>query len=314
VIVVATEDFALYHALVSLLRDRGAAFTTVEPDAELPAGTSVVVAGPDDPLDRLRAETAAGVEVVVAADGDDPETAARRAVEAAMATLRGEAGRTVVGVDPGTDPGVAVLVGDTVAAVFRVPLADAVAVVRREAADAADPLVRVGDGDRLRSARLVNDLDDLPVELVDETGTTPYLGEGARGMGDVLAAVNIARRAGERVEGRAVDPTPGELQRIKDRSRERSAGEVTIDESLARRVAAGELTVDEALSEHRERRGGSPEGSSEGGEGDSGGGEGDDDTGADGDGGGDEDDARSEEADGAGGDEGNGGDGDGGGE
>jgi hypothetical protein len=266
VIVVATENFALYHALVSLLRDRGAAFTTVETDADLPAGTSVVVAGSNDPLGRLRAETPADVEVVVAADSDDPETAARRAVEAAMATLRGEAGRTVVGVDPGTEPGVAVLRGDTVVAVFRVPLADAVGVVRRETADAADPLVRVGDGDRLRSARLVNDLDDLPVELVDETGTTPYLGEGAREMGDVLAAVNIARRAGERVEGRAVDPTPGELQRIKDRSRERSAGEVTIDESLARRVAAGELTVEEALSEHRDRR----EGSSGDGDGDGG--------------------------------------------
>ncbi|MFC4357337.1 hypothetical protein ACFO0N_05160 [Halobium salinum] len=256
-IVVATEDFALYHALVSLLRDRGAVFTTVEPDAPLPERTSVVITGVDDGVEeRLAAETASDVAVVVAgtAPEDDAETAARRAVEAAMTALRGEEGRTVVGVDPGTRPGIAVLVGDTVVSVFQVPLADAVALVRREVEDAADPLVRVGDGARLQSARIVNDLDDVPVELVDETGTTPYLGEGARGMGDVLAAVNIARRAGERVEGRAVDPTAGEIQRIKSRSRELSAGEVTIDEALARRVAAGELTVDEALAEHRRRR------------------------------------------------------------
>jgi hypothetical protein len=31
------------------------------------------------------------------------------------------------------------------------------------------------------------------VELVDETGATPYLGTGARGVRDILAAVNIAQ-------------------------------------------------------------------------------------------------------------------------
>ena len=106
---------------------------------------------------------------------------------------------------------------------------------------------------------MVNDLDDVTVELVDETGTTPYLGTGARGMGDVLAAVNIARLSGETTGSREIDPTPGELQRIKDRSREAPSDDRTIDEGLARRVAAGELTVDEALATHRERGDGNSE-------------------------------------------------------
>ena len=131
------------------------------------------------------------------------------------------------------------------------PLGDAVETVRREVADAVDPIVRIGDGARLQGARLVNDLDDVTVELVDETGTTPYLGTGARGMGDVLAAVNIARLEGDRIDSREVDPTAGELQRIKDRSRQLSGDDRTIDEGLARRVAAGDLTVEEALDEHR---------------------------------------------------------------
>ena len=137
--------------------------------------------------------------------------------------------------------------GETVVAAFQVPLGDAVDTVRREVADAVDPLVRVGDG-----ARLVNELDDVTVELVDETGTTPYLGTGARGMGDVLAAVNIARLKGETVDSRDIDPTAGELQRIKDRSRQVSTDDRTIDDALARRVAAGDLTVEEALAEHRD--------------------------------------------------------------
>ncbi|AXG11081.1 hypothetical protein [Haloplanus rubicundus] len=241
-IVVATADFELYHEVVALLRDRGVAFTTVDPGDDLPVEASAVIASPDDDAvgdgetDRVTA---------TAAD-------ARRAVDEALALLRGGEGRTVVGVDPGVRPGIAVLAGETVVAAFQVPLGDAVETIRREVADAVDPLVRIGDGARLQGARLVNDLDDVTVELVDETGTTPYLGTGARGMGDVLAAVNIARLEGERIDSREVDPTAGELQRIKDRSRQLSTDDRTIDEGLARRVAAGDLTVEEALDEHRD--------------------------------------------------------------
>jgi hypothetical protein len=241
VIVVATADFELYHEAVDLLRDRGVSFTTVEPGDDLPDGTSVVIAAPGDV-----AVADASVERVTATAAE-----ARRAVDEALAVLRGGDGRTVVGVDPGTRPGIAVLAGETVVAAFHVPLADAVEVIRREVTDAVDPLVRIGDGARLQGSRLVNELDDVPVELVDETGTTPYLGTGARGMGDVLAAVNIARLPGERVDSRTIEPTAGELQRIKDRSRRRSADGRTIDDALARRVAAGDLTVEEALEEHR---------------------------------------------------------------
>jgi hypothetical protein len=240
VIVVATEDFELYHDVVAELRDRGVAFTTIRPGEDLPEGARVLVTAPTDDVSVPDVER-------VTAEGDD----ARGAVEAALAVLRGGEGRTVVGVDPGTRPGIAVLSGEVIVSAFHVPLDDAVDVVRREVADAPDPLVRVGDGDRLRSARIVDDLDDVPVEVVDETGTTPYLGTGARGMGDVLAAVNIARRSGERADARDVDPTTGELQAIKDRSRRASSGDRSIDEALARRVAAGELTLAEALDEHR---------------------------------------------------------------
>ena len=241
VIVVATADFELYHDVVADLRDRGVTFTTVEPGEEIPDRAKVVVVAPTDELD-----VPAGVETVVASAGES-----RRAVEEAVSVLRGGGGRTVVGVDPGTRPGVAVLSGDTVVAAFHVPLSEAVETVRREVEDSPDAVVRVGDGARLQGSTIVNELEDVTVELVDETGTTPYLGTGARGMGDVLAAVNIARMSGEVVDSRDIEPTQGELQRIKDESRRVSDDNRTIDERLARRVAAGDLTVDEALTEHR---------------------------------------------------------------
>lgn len=241
-IVVATGDFELYHDVVTELRDRNVTFTTVEVGDPLPAGTDVVISAPSD---GLSVPDDAGAEHVVVGPA-----AARQAVERALGLLRGEEGRLVVGVDPGDRPGIALCRGTRVVSAFQVPLADAVTVVRREVDGEPDALVRVGDGARLEGARIVNELGDVPVELVDETATTPYLGEGARGMGDVLAAVNIAHLEGERIEEREVEPTAGELQRIQNQSREVSRGGRTISTDLARRVAAGELTVREALERH----------------------------------------------------------------
>ncbi len=136
-------------------------------------------------------------------------------------------------------------------AAYQVDPEEAPRVIREETADAPDPLVRVGDGARLIGARLVEELE-LPVELVDETGTTPHLGAGVRGVGDVLAAVNIARIEGERVQTRSIEPTEGELTRIQDRARDRSETNRAIDVGLAREVALGNLTLAEALDRHRE--------------------------------------------------------------
>lgn len=242
VIVVATEDFELYHDAVAELRDRGVEFTTVEPGDTLPERTAVVLIGTDETI-----EAPEGVDVV----RGSPESA-RGTVEEAIATLRGADGRTVVGIDPGEQPGIAVLVGEMVVATFKVPPEKVADVVQEETADAPDPLVRIGDGARLVGARIIDDIEDVPVELVDETGTTPYLGAGVRGVADVIAAINIARMDGTPVDERDIDPTSGEIERIQRRSRELSEENRTIDADLAREVAVGELTIRDALDVHRE--------------------------------------------------------------
>lgn len=239
-IVVATGNFEVYHGVVSELRERGVTFTTVESGDDLPERTRAVITGPNEsPFE--------GVESVRA----DPERP-RQAVEAALSILRNGEGRTIVGVDPGDRPGIAVRSGPVVVAAFQVPLADAPDVIRGEVRGGVDPLVRIGDGARLQGATIINALEGVRVELVDETGTMPSLGTGASGMGDVLAAVNIAQLEGEEIEAREIEPTEGELTVIQRRSRERSPENREIDEGLARRVARGELTIGEALDEHRD--------------------------------------------------------------
>ncbi len=240
-IVVATDDFELYHDLVQELRDRGVTFTTVRPGEPLPGEAGTVITAEDDskPDD---------VDVVVA----DPAHV-RDAVEEALESVRDPSGQRIVGVDPGTNPGIAVLAGNEIVAAFQVPLDQAARTIRNEVEGSPDAIVRIGDGARIRGSTLIDDLPDVQIELVDETGTTPHLGQGARGMGDVLAAVNIAQRDGDVIETRAVEPTAGEIQTIKTASRERSAENRAITAALARRVARGELTIDEALAEHRDR-------------------------------------------------------------
>ncbi len=245
-IVVATADFEVYHEVVTELRERGVDFTTVEPDDSIPDEATVVITATGEDI-NTPGDIPADVTAVTASAGNP-----RTAVEEAVGLLRNENGQTIVGIDPGDRPGIAVLVGERVVATFQVPAEQAADVLREELEGVPDPLVRIGDGARLVGARIIDDIEDLPVELVDETGTTPYLGTGTRGMGDVLAAVNIARIDGEQVTSRDIQPTAGELQRIKNRSREQSEGNRAIGEQLARKVASGDLTMEEALDEHRE--------------------------------------------------------------
>ncbi|MFB6092006.1 MAG: hypothetical protein ABEK02_03235, partial [Haloquadratum sp.] len=63
-IVVATDDFELYHDVVDELRDRGVTFTTREPGEGLPDRARVVIRAPDDDV-----SLPADVEAVVAGAG-----------------------------------------------------------------------------------------------------------------------------------------------------------------------------------------------------------------------------------------------------
>lgn len=241
-IVVSTEDFELYHDLVNGLRDRRLNFTTIRVGEALPAGTRVVLVGADDPQPVID-----GVTVL---RGTPAES--RQLIDDAVGALRGHGGRTVIGVDPGDRPGIAVVRGNLVVSAFQVPLEEAIDRITDEVAQDPDVIVRIGDGARLKGAQLINSLDNATIELVDETGTTPYIGAGARGTGDVLAAVNIASRPGEPIDHRQIEPTEGELSNIKRTSRERSPTNREIPGALAERVAAGELTIDQALERHRQ--------------------------------------------------------------
>lgn len=182
---------------------------------------------------------------------NDPEST----INAALKLLNGknDINRIVIGIDPGKNPGVAVLEDGQVSEVYHVPARDVPGLVRQilEYYPGKDIAIRIGNGARLVRTRLINSILDMGVnvEVVDETGTSPFMGRGIHGfeVSDIIAAINIARLKGTSVGKQEVEPSMGEIKRIQEYSREHSNGKTSIPRDLARKVAKGEMTVEEAI-------------------------------------------------------------------
>ncbi len=243
---VLTEDFRLYHDVVAALRARGLPFVTLAFSRRVPEHVGAVLTSSAE-AERIRA-----AHVVVV---DDVENAIARALQA----LKGktEWRELLIGVDPGHEPGVAVLGDGDVLDTRLAPNPEAVReriLTALRMFPARQVRVRVGHGDPTNRNRILNALaqDGLRVEIVDEAGTTHRTPQP-----DLDAAVDIARTPGVRVEPPfEVRPTPGEVREIQRRSRLQSGGRVTISTELADAVARGELTLDAAID--RQRRGDRP--------------------------------------------------------
>lgn len=244
---ILTEDFRLYHDLVAALKARGLAFVSLSFTRPVPETVGAVLTSPAE-APRVRSR-----RVVAVHDLDD-------AIARALQLLKGktEWQELSIGVDPGREPGVAVLGDGEVLDTALAPSPEAVRDQVRSALrtfPAREVRVRVGHGDPTNRNRILNSLaeDGLRVEIVDEAGTTHRTPQP-----DLDAAVDIARTPGVRVRPPLeVRPTPGEVKEIQRRSRVQSGGQVTISAELADAVARGKLTLDGAIQRQRRRDRGS---------------------------------------------------------
>lgn len=240
---VLTEDFRLYHDLVGALKARDVPFLSLAFGRPVPETVGAVLTSPTE-ASRIRFKN-----VLVVRDVDN-------AIARALQMIKGktEWHELLIGVDPGHEPGVAVLGDGDVLDTYLAPSPEAVREQVRDAVrtfPAKDVRVRVGHGDPTNRNRILNALadDGLSVEIVDEAGTTHRTPQP-----DLDAAVDIARTPGVRVAPPfEVRPTPGEVREIQRRSRVHSGGRVTISAELADAVARGRLTLEEALAYQRKR-------------------------------------------------------------
>jgi hypothetical protein len=238
----------VYEEVVTRLKERQVPFITLRLTDPIPHNVKVVITTADE-APGIRWE---GEHLIVY---DDPYGTVDRAINA----LRGNGhfDSLVIGIDPGRRPGIAVLHGDMVIAVYQAGVTEVEPLIRKIAHEchATVSAIRIGSGARLITAQIINTLLEggFKVELVDETGTTPYVGRNIHTsqVRDIIAAINIARIKGEPVGKREIEPSKGEIRVIQESSRSVSEGRATIPKYLARRVARGEITLDEAIEMHK---------------------------------------------------------------
>lgn len=254
---VATRDFAVFHDLVSALRERAFAYHTVEPDRPLPARVRVVITTTAEVgLVAPHAE-AVGARIVIYTDP------VRTVSEAAQALAGKQTfSRVVVGIDPGERPGVAVIADGILVATAHAASPEATATEVERAlgtVQASAYVVRIGHGAPTQRDRILRAIAWLArtgvrIEIVDESRSTP-LTSRTPAERDTTAAAAIALARGIALQGvPEPDPSAGEVRDIQRKSRIHSKGELTISRDLAHAVAVGKMTLEDAVHFQRGKR------------------------------------------------------------
>ncbi len=240
-IAISTEDFALYHDLIRILRERNEIFISVPLGSPVPESVSVLICAP--------CETVLTSFPRTVSDSD-----ARSAVMKALSMRDGSQGGTlVIGVDPGMKSGFAmVLRGQTIDS-GTVSRPEGLYPLVSSTMDAVSPsrtVLRIGHGDPVNRDRCIRSLFALVdvVQVVDESRTS-----GKCSTDHIDAAETIARCEGEMLDTVPdVHHSAGSLREIQRVSR-RLSGDVTISTSLAEEVAHGRLSMEEAIAVQRLR-------------------------------------------------------------
>ncbi len=243
ILAIATDNFEFYYEIVEELKQRDIPFVSLSPIDPIPPNVEVVI------TTEQEAESI-DFKNVVAVKED-----IRRGVRKALSMMKGRSSyqEIVVGVDPGTDPGIA-LVGD--GKVLETVHAESPEEVREiiegfvEGYEFQRMIVRIGHGDKTNRNRTINSLNGLPVrvEIVNEEGTTKLTD-----FPDLEAAKKIALSRGKLAFGTYdINATEGEMREMQRRSR-MECGDITISKDLAKKVVEGDMEMKEAIKEQKEK-------------------------------------------------------------
>ncbi len=239
---VLISDAKLLFELIEALRAEGIPFELEDPKAQSRDIEVLLTTEADRPAGDSSKAIICSLDTI------------HRCVKEAKAVLRykGKIKSLIIGIDPGSTPGIAVLADHL--------LIDSAAVDSPEEVvglvsdftmvyPSNQVLVRIGHGDRTVRNRIFNSIWDLgiPIEIVDESNTSTKSDQK-----DIDAAIEIALTPGYRpVKKQIVAPSDGEIADIQRKSRIGSNGELTISRSLAGSVAKGEMSMEKAIERQK---------------------------------------------------------------
>ncbi len=243
IIAIATDNFEFYYEVVKELKQRDITFVSLSPSDPVPPNVDVILTTKQE-AQAFDSPKVVGVEKDV-----------RKGVRKALSIIEGKLSyqRMLVGIDPGTKPGV-VLVGDgKVLETSHAESPEEVKTIMKEFIEDYDfqtMIVRIGHGDETNRNRTIKSLRELAVriEIVNEEDTTK-LTESP----DIEAAKKIAMSSGKLAKGKyTIKATDGEMREIQRRSRIKS-GDITISKSLAKKVVEGDMNMKEAINKQKEK-------------------------------------------------------------
>jgi len=241
---VFTKDFSLYHDLIKVLKKRNLAYVTLDSPDSVPSKIGVILTSHKELHDMKSSK-------VIAADAYDTID---HAVDLALQMMIGKDvySKVFIGIDPGDNPGIAVVGDDILLQKINVEKPEEVlSIVKRFCREfpAIETIIRIGHGSIITRNRIINSLISIgiPIEIVNEDKTTSSQ-QTKRLERDGQAAAAIALLRGGKVNRQLpLVPTKGEIRNIQERSRKLAEGELSISEKTALKVLKGELSLKEAI-------------------------------------------------------------------
>lgn len=169
--------------------------------------------------------------------------------------------QVVIGIDPGTSTGLAVIADGCILFAEVVPEDELVqrTLELLNKFPAKCQMVKIGDGRVVSEQFFIKLFSQIPqhvmVQKVDESKSSFQLLSGSIVLNrDQGAAIRIARRNGIPIEfPPKINISSGMIREVQNQSRKLSGGRFTIPSSLAIRVCRGELTISEAVSYYKHR-------------------------------------------------------------
>ena len=243
-----TNNFSLYYDLIKILKKRKIPYVSLSSIKNIPSSIGVIITSNNE-LHDIKSQK------VIAADAYDTID---HAVDLALQMLIGKDmySKVFIGIDPGDQPGIAVVGDDILLQKINIDAPEkVVTVIKRILKEypALETLIRIGHGSILTRNRIINSLIPLKIsiEIVDETKTTPSQQIG-RHERDSEAAAVIALLTGGKVQRRLpLEPTRGEIRNIQERSRKLTGGKFSISEKTAVKVLEGSMSLIEAIDKEK---------------------------------------------------------------
>ena len=248
---VYTKDFSLYHDILRELKKRKLAYVLLSSPKNIPKRIGVILTSRKESKEIKK-------RVTISIDSYD---SIDFAFDLALQKLSGKEmySNIYIGIDPGERPGVAVVGDEILLQKTQVESPEMVIdLIKRllRLYPSQETYIRIGHGSIIIRNRIINSLIPLniPIEIVDETSTTPsqLIGRSER---DSEAAASIALLSGGKVQKNLpLEPTRGAIKNIQKQSRQLTEGKYTISKKIALQVLKGNISLLEAIENEKSKK------------------------------------------------------------